>query len=193
MATRQFALAWRKLGAKIGRKVSGMVAQAERQHAGASRPATMSEAGEVRSAPRARRKLAGPAGCLPQPPGAFLFPVCVVGLVAPMVGIRSWWFFASLLVTVIAATAFVHVIFPSTRFFAVAFANALAAYECVFNVFVEANFGGVATLVLVTGFALSIIVFCIPAGRRRPRRPSGAWWRWPAASRPARRPTGPAG
>src|SRR5215213_854668 len=108
------ALAWRKRGSRIGRKVSGMVAQAERQHAGASRPAT----------PGPRRKLAGPAGTLRQPLRAILFTVGVVGLVAlAMVGIRSWWFFASLLAIVVAATAFVHVIFPGTRFFAVAFAN----------------------------------------------------------------------
>jgi hypothetical protein len=49
----------------------------------------------------------------------------------------------------------------------VAFANSLAAYACVFNFFVEANLVGVGTSVLVAGFALPIVAFCLAAGLRR--------------------------
>lgn len=104
------------------------------------------------------------------PVKATLFTIIVIGLVAlALVGMRSWWFIGSLLVIVIAATAFFHVTFPGTRFFAVAFANSLAAYACVFNLFVEANFVGVGTPALVAGFALPIAAFCLAAGLQRQR------------------------
>ena len=98
---------------------------------------------EVSDAPtnlKKKRTLGTSAGRLRRPLGATLFTVLVVGLVAlALVGMRSWWFIGSLLAIVIAATAFFHVIFPGTRFFAVAFANSLAAYACIFNLFVEAS------------------------------------------------------
>ena len=94
----------------------------------------------------------------------------VIGLVAlALVGMRSWWFVGSLLVIVTSATAFFHVIFPGTRFFAVAFANSLAVYACIFNLFVEANFRGVVMPVLAVGFALPIVTFCLAAVARRQR------------------------
>ena len=128
---------------------------------------------EVSDAPttlKKKRTLGTSAGRLRRPLGATLFTVLVVGLVAlALVGMRSWWFIGSLLAIVIAATAFFHVIFPGTRFFAVAFANSLAAYACIFNLFVEANFGGVGTPVLVAGFALPIVAFCLAAGLQRQR------------------------
>jgi voltage-gated potassium channel len=128
---------------------------------------------EISDAPatlKKKRTLGMSAGRLRRPLGATLFTVLVVGLVAlALVGMRSWWFIGSLLAIVIAATAFFHVIFPGTRFFAVAFANSLAAYECIFSLFVEANFGGVGTPVLVAGFALPIVAFCLAAGLQRQR------------------------
>jgi voltage-gated potassium channel len=105
-----------------------------------------------------------------RPVGPTLFTVLLVGLVAlALVGMRSWWFIDSLIVIVIAATTFFHLTFPGSRFFAVAFANSLAAYACVFNFFVEANFEGVDTPVLVAGFALPIVAFCLAAGLHRQR------------------------
>ena len=99
-----------------------------------------------------------------------MFTVVLVGLVAlALAGMRSWWFIDSLIVIVIAATAFFHQTFPGSGFFAVAFANSLAAYACVFNFFVEANFVGVGTPVLVAGFALPIVAFCLAAGLHRQR------------------------
>ena len=104
------------------------------------------------------------------PVGATLFTVVLVGLVAlALAGMRSWWFINSLIVIVIAATAFFHLTFPGSGFFAVAFANSLAAYACIFNFFVEANFAGVDTPVLVAGFALPIVAFCLAAGLHRQR------------------------
>ena len=104
------------------------------------------------------------------PVGATLFTVVLVGLVAlALAGMRSWWFINSLIVIVIAATAFFHQTLPGSGFFAVAFANSLAAYACVFNFFVEANFVGVDTPVLVAGFALPIVAFCLAAGLHRQR------------------------
>ena len=104
------------------------------------------------------------------PIGSTVFTVVLVGLVAlAFAGMRSWWFIDSLIVIVIAATAFFHLTFPGSRFFAVAFANSLAAYACVFNFFVEANFAGVGTPVLVAGFALPIVAFCLAAGLHRQR------------------------
>jgi hypothetical protein len=80
---------------------------------------------EVSDAPttlKKKRTLGTSASCLRRPLGATFFTVLVVGLVAlALVGMRSWWFIGSLLAIVIAATAFFHVIFSGTRFFAVAF------------------------------------------------------------------------
>lgn len=104
------------------------------------------------------------------PVGATLFTVILVGLVAlALAGQRSWWFIDALIVIVVAATAYFHLSFPSSRFLAVAFANSMAAYACVFNLFVEANFTGVRTPILILGFALPILAFCLAASLRRQR------------------------
>ena len=130
----------------------------------------MPETTDSRSTLTKKRTLGAAASRLRRPVRATSFTVILVGLVAlALVGMRDWWFIGSLLVIVTGATAFFHVIFPGTRFFAVAFANSLAAYACVFNLFVEANFRGVGTPVLVAGFALPIVAFCLAAGLRRQR------------------------
>ena len=106
----------------------------------------------------------------PWPVGATLFTVALVGIVAlALAGSRSWWFIAALIAIGVAATAFFHLTFPGSRFFAVAFANALAAYACIFNFFVEANFADIGTAVLAAGFALPIVAFCVGAGLQRRR------------------------
>lgn len=109
-----------------------------------------------------------PAPAARLPVGATLFTVVLVGLVAlALAGTRSWWFIDALVLIVIAASTFFHLTFPGSRFLAVAFANSMAAYACVFNLFVEANFRGVSTPILVVGFALPIAAFCLAASLRR--------------------------
>lgn len=70
------------------------------------------------------------------------------------------------LATVAAAATTLYAVFPGSRFFAIAFANALAVYACIFIFFIEANFSAVHSAWLHIGYALPILAFL-----------GGAWYR----------------
>jgi len=98
-----------------------------------------------------------------------LAPVAVsVGLVLLISLAVSAHFVYSLitLATVAAAAITFYAVFPGSRFFAIAFANGLAVYACVFIFFVEAHFLAVPTGWLNIGFAMPILAFL-----------GGAWFR----------------
>jgi voltage-gated potassium channel len=71
-----------------------------------------------------------------------------------------------ILVTVAAGVGIFYVVFPGSRFFAIAFANFLAVYACVFIFFSEANFEVVDPVWRQLGFTLPIMAFL-----------GGAWFR----------------
>ena len=59
--------------------------------------------------------------------------------------------------------------FPGSRFFAIAFANGLAVYSCLFLVFTETNFAQIGRLPMRVGFVLPLIAFLAGAMLRRER------------------------
>jgi voltage-gated potassium channel len=105
-----------------------------------------------------------------RPSHLHLAPVAVsVGLVSLISLAVSTHLVYSLitLATVAAAAITFYAVFPGSRFFAIAFANALAVYVCVFIFFVEANFRAVHSGWLHIGFAMPILAFL-----------AGAWFRY---------------
>lgn len=89
----------------------------------------------------------------------------VVGLIAVAVA-PSQWFFWLQIVAVIVAAGGVLWMFPATPFFAVAHANFVGIYTCMFVFFWETNFRGIQTWAAFVGYGLPLIGFL-----------AGAWWR----------------
>ena len=98
-----------------------------------------------------------------------------LGLIAVTVGLISMISLAVgthlgysliILATVAAGVGVFYVVFPGSRFFAIAFANSLAVYACVFIFFAEANFEAVDPAWRQLGFTLPIMAFL-----------GGAWFR----------------
>lgn len=89
----------------------------------------------------------------------------VVGLIAIAVA-PSPWFFWLQIVAVVAAAGAVLWMFPATPFFAVAHANFVGIYTCLFVFFWETNFRGVHAWAAFLGYGLPLIGFL-----------AGAWWR----------------
>jgi voltage-gated potassium channel len=97
--------------------------------------------------------------------GPIIFTGGLISLISLAVG-ASLLYSVVTLATVAVGVASLYVIFPGSRFFAIAHANFLAAYACVFIFFTEAHFGTVNPLLVQVGFAVPILAFVI-----------GAWWR----------------
>jgi voltage-gated potassium channel len=98
-----------------------------------------------------------------------LAPVAVsVGLISLiMLAAEAHLIYSLIMMAMVAAGAVTfYAVFPSSRFFAIAFANGLAVYACVFIFFIEANFQKVPTAWLQVGFAMPILAFL-----------GGAWFR----------------
>lgn len=89
----------------------------------------------------------------------------VVGLIAIAVA-PSQWFFWLQIVAVVAAAGGVLWMFPATPFFAVAHANFVGIYTCLFVFFWETNFRGIQTWAAFVGYGLPLVGFL-----------AGAWWR----------------
>jgi voltage-gated potassium channel len=98
-----------------------------------------------------------------------LAPVAVsVSLISLiMLSVEAHLVYSLIMLAIVAAGAVTfYAVFPSSRFFAIAFANGLAVYACVFIFFIEANFLAVPTAWLQVGFAMPILAFL-----------GGAWFR----------------
>jgi voltage-gated potassium channel len=72
-----------------------------------------------------------------------------------------------ILATVAAGVGVFYVVFPGSRFFAIAFANSLAVYSCIYIFFVEANFEAVDPVWRQIGFTMPIMAFVGGAAFRR--------------------------
>jgi len=116
--------------------------------------------------PRARALF---RGVMKRPKHLHLAPVAVsVGLVSLIsLAVSSHLLYSLITLATVAASAITfYAVFPGSRFFAVAFANALAVYACVFIFLIEANFTAVHSGWLHIGYAMPILAFL-----------GGAWFR----------------
>lgn len=68
---------------------------------------------------------------------------------------------------VVGGAVLFYFIFPRSRFFTIAFANLLAVYICLFQLFLVVNFEPVSRAIQPVGFALPIIAFLLAAEIRR--------------------------
>ncbi len=93
------------------------------------------------------------------------FSVGLISLISLAVGAHLVYSLITL-ATVAAGALTFYAVFPGSRFFAIAFGNALAVYACIFIFLSEANFRTVDPGWLQVGFALPILAFL-----------SGAWFR----------------
>jgi voltage-gated potassium channel len=76
-------------------------------------------------------------------------------------------FVVVMLVSVVGAVAAFYRLFPGSRFVAIAFANFIAVYACIFIFFVEANFAEAHFEAALLGYTLPILAFLLGAWRRR--------------------------
>ena len=93
------------------------------------------------------------------------FSVGLISLISLAVGAHLVYSLITL-ATVAAGALTFYAVFPGSRFFAIAFGNALAVYACIFIFLAEANFRTVDSGWLQVGFALPILAFL-----------GGAWFR----------------
>jgi voltage-gated potassium channel len=98
--------------------------------------------------------------------GAELFTGLLVSLVAFAITDAYFIFMAVQIAIILAAVGTIHRMFPGSRFFAIALANFIAVYACLYVFLLEANFGGIDSWTVFPGFVIPIVAFL-----------AGAWWR----------------
>ncbi len=98
--------------------------------------------------------------------GAELFTGFLVSLVAFAITNSYFIFVVVQVVIILAAVGAIHWVFPGSRFFAIALANFIAVYACLYVFLLEANFGGLDRWAVFPGFAIPIVAFL-----------GGVWWR----------------
>jgi voltage-gated potassium channel len=92
----------------------------------------------------------------------------LVALIAVAVAPTPWFFALQIGAVVVAAGAILWM-FPGTPFFAVALANFVAIYTCLFIFFWETNFRGIHAWAAFVGYGLPLIGFLGGAAWRRER------------------------
>ncbi len=99
--------------------------------------------------------------------GAVLATGVMVLLITFAVSDRAGFFPIMILVTISAGGVFFFTAFPGSHFFAIAFANFLAVYTCIFVMFIEANFGGANRFIGQVAYLLPIVGFILGSWLRR--------------------------
>lgn len=99
--------------------------------------------------------------------GAMLATGAMVLLITFAVADKAGFFELLILATIAASVAFFFTAFPGSRFFALALANFLAIYTCIFVVFVETNFGGIYRIAGQVSYTFPIIGFVLGTWLRR--------------------------
>jgi voltage-gated potassium channel len=110
--------------------------------------------------------------------GAELFTGLLVSLVAVAITDAYFIFVAVQIAIILVTVGAIHWMFPGGRFFAIALANFIAVYACLYVFLLEANFGGMDRWAVFPGFALPIVAFL-----------AGAWWRRDSIRRIVETPT----
>jgi voltage-gated potassium channel len=102
--------------------------------------------------------------------GAIGFTLVLSALVAFAAAEQFDALFTAMMLAVVAgAVAFFLKAFPGSRFFAIAFANGLAVYACLFAVFTDVNFAQARPLATRIGFVLPVAAFLAGSWLRRDR------------------------
>ncbi|WP_282610774.1 potassium channel family protein [Pelagibius sp. Alg239-R121] len=99
--------------------------------------------------------------------GGILATGAMVLLITFAVADRAGFFELVVLAGISASVAFFFTVFPGSRFFAIAFANFLSVYTCVFVVFVETNFSGVIAPAAQIAYILPMVGFIAGTWLRR--------------------------
>lgn len=99
--------------------------------------------------------------------GAVLATGAMIVMISFAVGDDASFFQLIMLLSISASVAFFFTVFPGSRFFAIALANFLAVYSCIFVVFVEANFTLVEKTVAQLAYILPISGFVLGTWLRR--------------------------
>jgi voltage-gated potassium channel len=92
----------------------------------------------------------------------------LTGLLVTLIAVAvapGLWFLVLQIGAVIAAAGAIHWMFPGTPFFAVALANFIAIYTCLFVFFWETNFREIHPWAAFAGYGLPLVGFL-----------AGAWW-----------------
>lgn len=110
--------------------------------------------------------------------GQIAVTVGLISLISLAVGTRLGYSLI-FLGTIAAGVGVFYVVFPGSRFFAIAFANALAIYASIFIFLSEANFEAVGPVWRQVGFTLPILAFL-----------GGAWFRRAQIERLLAKPRG---
>jgi voltage-gated potassium channel len=101
---------------------------------------------------------------------AWVFTVLLIGLIAVATFDPARWTFAVAMPAMVGLTAIsFNKLFPGSRFFVFALANALGIYATIFQYFLVTNFSEVESPALETGFAMPILAFLAGAWRQRRR------------------------
>lgn len=98
--------------------------------------------------------------------GRVVFTVAMIALLSLAVSQKFDMLFYAVFIVLIGGVAGFHMMFPGSRLFAVAFANFILVYACLFAFFTQVNFQPVSEAVQPVGFVLPVIAFL-----------AGAWWR----------------
>ena len=99
--------------------------------------------------------------------GGVIFTFVMVALLSLAITEEFDIFFVAVFVVLVGSVASFYVMFPGSRLFAIAFANFILVYACVFAFFIQVNFAPVAPEVRSIGFALPVLAFLIGAATRR--------------------------
>lgn len=92
--------------------------------------------------------------------GPMIFTLLLLGLIALAAIEETRWEFGIVLLGMVGGSvAFFHYVFPGSRFFAVALANALGIYASIYIYFIETNFAAASDLAVEIGFTLPILAF----------------------------------
>ncbi len=95
-----------------------------------------------------------------------VFTASVMLLLAAAIGAKNWPFVLLILVMVVGGVVLLYALFPGSVLLAIAFANFVALYICIFIFFMETNFSQASETIQRMSIALPIFAFL-----------SGIWWR----------------
>jgi voltage-gated potassium channel len=110
--------------------------------------------------------------------GAEILTGVLVTLVAFAITDANFIFIAVQIAIILITVGVIHWLFPGSRFFAIALANFIAVYACLYVFLLQANFGVIDRWAVFPGFVLPILAFL-----------AGAWWRRERIRRIVQNPT----
>ncbi len=99
--------------------------------------------------------------------GAVAFTVFVMALIALAIADLDNYLFAIMLVMIALAVGFFFLLFPGSQFFALALANYLSVYSCIYIYLSTANFADVAPVAAQIGYIVPVLAFLLGVSWKR--------------------------